>query len=70
MRRSSTLDVHDKWGGVDLVTKGLDLELAPQGVTVDAIERTCIATPGTAERLGGPAFLAWVRQRQTRPARR
>jgi NAD(P)-dependent dehydrogenase (short-subunit alcohol dehydrogenase family) len=47
-------------GGVNLVTKVLALEWAPHGVTVNAIAPTWIYTPGTAERLDDPAFLAGV----------
>ncbi len=47
-------------GGVNLVTKVLALEWAPHGVTVNAIAPTWIYTPGTAERLDDPAFLAEV----------
>ncbi len=47
-------------GGVNLVTKVLALEWAPSGVTVNAIAPTWIYTPGTAERLDDPAFLAGV----------
>ena len=47
-------------GGVNLVTKVLALEWAPFGVTVNAIAPTWINTPGTAERLDDPAFLAGV----------
>ena len=64
-------------GGVNLVTKVLALEWAPHGVTVNAIAPTWIYTPGTAERLDDPAFLAgswpgspsagWARPRMSRP---
>ena len=47
-------------GGVNLVTKVLALEWAPHGVTVNAIAPTWIYTPGTAERLDDPTFLAGV----------
>ena len=47
-------------GGVNLVTKVLALEWAPHGVTVNAIAPTWIYTPGTAERLDDPVFLAGV----------
>jgi NAD(P)-dependent dehydrogenase (short-subunit alcohol dehydrogenase family) len=47
-------------GGVNLLTKVLALEWAPYGVTVNAIAPTWIYTPGTAERLDDPAFLADV----------
>jgi NAD(P)-dependent dehydrogenase (short-subunit alcohol dehydrogenase family) len=50
-------------GGVNLVTKVLALEWAPFGVTVNAIAPTWIYTPGTAERLDDPAFLATVLER-------
>lgn len=50
-------------GGVNLLTKVLALEWAPSGVTVNAIAPTWIYTPGTAERLDDPAFLAGVLER-------
>ena len=45
---------------MNLLTKVLALEWAPSGVTVNAIAPTFIRTPGTAERLDDPAFLADV----------
>jgi NAD(P)-dependent dehydrogenase (short-subunit alcohol dehydrogenase family) len=50
-------------GGVNTLTKVLALEWAPQGVTVNAVAPTWIYTPGTAERLDDPAFLAGVLER-------
>jgi NAD(P)-dependent dehydrogenase (short-subunit alcohol dehydrogenase family) len=50
-------------GGVNLLTKVLALEWAPFGVTVNAIAPTWIYTPGTADRLDDPAFLAAVLER-------
>jgi NAD(P)-dependent dehydrogenase (short-subunit alcohol dehydrogenase family) len=47
-------------GGVNLLTKVLALEWAPNGVTVNAIAPTWIYTPGTAGRLDDPPFLAGV----------
>jgi NAD(P)-dependent dehydrogenase (short-subunit alcohol dehydrogenase family) len=47
-------------GGVNLLTKVLALEWAPFGVTVNAIAPTWIYTPGTADRLDDPTFLAGV----------
>jgi len=47
-------------GGVNLLTKVLALEWAPHGVTVNAVAPTFVRTPGTAERLDDPAFLADV----------
>jgi NAD(P)-dependent dehydrogenase (short-subunit alcohol dehydrogenase family) len=47
-------------GGVNMLTKVLALEWAPYGVTVNAVAPTWIYTPGTAERLDDPAFLAQV----------
>lgn len=45
------------------LTRVLALEWAPHGVTVNAIAPTWIYTPGTAERLDDPAFLATVLER-------
>lgn len=42
------------------LTRVLALEWAPHGVTVNALAPTWILTPGTAERLGDPEFLAGV----------
>jgi NAD(P)-dependent dehydrogenase (short-subunit alcohol dehydrogenase family) len=50
-------------GGVDQVTRVLALEWAPHGVTVNAVAPTFIRTPGTAERLDQPEFLADVLSR-------
>lgn len=50
-------------GGVNLLTRVLALEWAPHGVTVNAIAPTWIYTPGTADRLDDPAFLASVLER-------
>ena len=47
-------------GGVNMLTRVLALEWAPYGVTVNAIAPTWIYTPGTAERLDDPEFLAGV----------
>ena len=47
-------------GGVELLTKVLALEWAPHGVTVNAVAPTFVRTPGTAERLAQPEFLADV----------
>jgi NAD(P)-dependent dehydrogenase (short-subunit alcohol dehydrogenase family) len=45
------------------LTRVLALEWAPHGVTVNAIAPTWIYTPGTAERLDDPLFLATVLER-------
>jgi NAD(P)-dependent dehydrogenase (short-subunit alcohol dehydrogenase family) len=45
------------------LTKVMALEWAPQGVTVNALAPTWVYTPGTAERLDEPAFLASVLDR-------
>jgi NAD(P)-dependent dehydrogenase (short-subunit alcohol dehydrogenase family) len=47
-------------GGVEQVTRVLALEWGPRGVTVNAVAPTFIRTPGTAERLDRPEFLADV----------
>ncbi len=50
-------------GGVHALTRVLALEWSASGVTVNAIAPTWIYTPGTAERLDDPAFLAEVLSR-------
>lgn len=45
------------------LTRVLALEWAPRGVTVNAIAPTWVYTPGTAERLNDPTFLASVLDR-------
>jgi NAD(P)-dependent dehydrogenase (short-subunit alcohol dehydrogenase family) len=47
-------------GGVELLTKVLALEWGRQGVTVNTVAPTFVRTPGTAERLDRPEFLADV----------
>ncbi len=50
-------------GGVNLLTKVLALEWSSRGVTVNAIAPTFIYTPGTADRLDRPEYLAGVLER-------
>ena len=50
-------------GGVNLLTKVLALEWSHRGVTVNAVAPTFIYTPGTAERLDQPEYLAGVLER-------
>lgn len=47
-------------GGLNMLTKTLAVEWSGRGVTVNAVGPTFIRTPGTAERLDNPAFLANV----------
>jgi NAD(P)-dependent dehydrogenase (short-subunit alcohol dehydrogenase family) len=47
-------------GGVDQLTRVLALEWGSHGVTVNAVAPTFVRTPGTAERLDDPEFLAGV----------
>lgn len=50
-------------GGGNLLTKVLALEWGGRGITVNAIAPTFIHTPGTAERLDDPDYLAGVLER-------
>ena len=50
-------------GGVELLTKVLALEWGGRGVTVNTVAPTFVRTPGTAERLDRPEFLADVLSR-------
>ncbi|MGA9597182.1 MAG: glucose 1-dehydrogenase [Acidimicrobiia bacterium] len=50
-------------GGVNMLTKVLALEWSSRGVTVNAVAPTFIYTPGTAERLDQPEYLAGVLDR-------
>lgn len=45
------------------LTRVLALEWAPHGITVNAVAPTWVYTPGTAERLDDPTFLASVLER-------
>ncbi len=47
-------------GGVNMLTKVLAAEWSGRGVTVNAVGPTFVRTPGTAERLDDPVFLAGV----------
>lgn len=47
-------------GGVNQLVRVLALEWGPAGVTVNAVAPTFIHTPGTAERLDDPEYLAGV----------
>lgn len=47
-------------GGVNQLTRALALEWSARGLTVNAVAPTFIYTPGTAERLDDPAYLAGV----------
>lgn len=47
-------------GGLNMLTKTLAVEWSNRGVTVNAVGPTYIRTPGTAERLNNPTFLAGV----------
>ena len=50
-------------GGVNLLTKVLALEWSARGINVNAVAPTFIYTPGTAERLDQPDYLAGVLER-------
>ena len=50
-------------GGVNLLTKVLALEWSARGINVNAVAPTFIYTPGTAERLDDPEYLAGVLER-------
>lgn len=47
-------------GAVNMLTKTLAIEWSPRGITVNAVGPTFVRTPGTAERLDDPEFLAGV----------
>ena len=47
-------------GGLNMLSKVLAAEWSGRGVTVNAVGPTFVRTPGTAERLDDPAFLANV----------
>ena len=50
-------------GAVIMLTKVLALEWSPSGVTVNCVAPTFVRTPGTADRLDQPEFLADVLER-------
>jgi len=50
-------------GGVNLLTKVLALEWSARGINVNAVAPTFIYTPGTADRLDQPEYLAAVLER-------
>jgi len=50
-------------GGVNQMVRVLALEWGPLGLTVNAVAPTFIHTPGTAERLDDPTYLASVLER-------
>ena len=50
-------------GGVNMLTKVLALEWSARGINVNAVAPTFIYTPGTAERLDQPDYLASVLER-------
>ena len=47
-------------GAVNMLTKTLAVEWSGKGITVNAVGPTFVRTPGTAERLDDPVFLAGV----------
>jgi len=47
-------------GAVNMLTRVLAVEWSPHGVTVNCVAPTFVRTPGTAERLDRPEFLADV----------
>ena len=47
-------------GGLNMLTKTLAAEWSGRGVTVNAVGPTFVYTPGTAERLDDPLFLASI----------
>ncbi|MCX7024966.1 MAG: SDR family oxidoreductase [Spirochaetes bacterium] len=47
-------------GGLNMLTKVLAVEWSKRGVTVNCVGPTFVRTPGTAERLDDPDFLAGV----------
>jgi NAD(P)-dependent dehydrogenase (short-subunit alcohol dehydrogenase family) len=67
--QASVVDIRDHAvycttkGGVNQLTRVLALEWSSSGVTVNAVAPTFIYTPGTAERLDNPEYLAGVLDR-------
>lgn len=50
-------------GGLNLLTKGIALELAPHGITVNSVAPGVVETPFTAKGLQNPEIKAWILER-------